>query len=319
MTTGMVLGKFMPPHAGHLHLIRTARALCDELVVVVGTQPGEPLDGRLRADWMRRLCPGCRVVHLHRTLPQLPHEHPDFWALWTDALDGVMGGRPDVVFAGEDYGAELARRLGARFVPVPRAQGLQVSGTQVRADPERVWDLLPGPVRGHYAKRVRVVGPESAGKTTLSRALARALDGTWVAEFARGWIEARGGALELGDLDAIATGQAASEDALAELGRPWVLCDTDPALTAVWSHALFGQVSSRVRAAGVGRRYHATLLVAPTDAWVPDVARYQPERAARTAFFEACVRAYPDAVVVDGPWDQRLDAALAALSGDDHV
>ena len=39
---GLILGKFLPPHNGHLHLCRAAQRMCDELVVVVGSLQSEP-------------------------------------------------------------------------------------------------------------------------------------------------------------------------------------------------------------------------------------------------------------------------------------
>ena len=226
MTRGLVLGKSMPPHAGHLHLVQVAQSLSDRLTVLVATHPEEPMDGALRYRWMQELCPGCDVVHVHRDLPQLPHEHPRFWEIWVQVVTEAMGGRPDRVFAGESYGDTLAQKLGAAFIPVPRTEGLAISGTEVRAHPRRHWNMIPPPVRSHYATRVRVVGPESSGKTTLSRALAERFDGTWVAEFARGYLEARSGQLVPADLPVIARGQAASEDHLARLAGPLLITDT---------------------------------------------------------------------------------------------
>lgn len=310
-TRGLVLGKFMPPHAGHLHLIAVARALCDALVVLVGSQPGEPLDGDVRLAWMRACAPGCDVRHLHRTMPQQPDAHPRFWELWRQAITDTVG-RVDRVFAGEAYGAALAEVLGAEFVALPRDGGLGISGSAVREDPHTHWALLPAPVRQHYARRIRVVGPESAGKTTLSRTLAAALDATGVAEFARGYLEARGGQVTLADMPVIARGQAASEDALAAGPRPTLVCDTDPRLTAIWSQVLFGTVPDAVTEAG-DRSYAATLLLAPKDVWQEDLVRYQPSAAKRRRFFDRCRDVYPDAVVLDGPWDSLLPAALEAL------
>ena len=37
MTRGMVLGKFMPPHAGHVYLVEFARRWADDVTVVVGS------------------------------------------------------------------------------------------------------------------------------------------------------------------------------------------------------------------------------------------------------------------------------------------
>ena len=38
MTTGMLLGKFMPPHLGHVYLCEFARGYVDELTIVVASR-----------------------------------------------------------------------------------------------------------------------------------------------------------------------------------------------------------------------------------------------------------------------------------------
>ena len=84
MTRGLVLGKFLPPHAGHVYLIETARRQCDDLSIVVGTLAREPIAGALRALWMRALFPDLRVLHLTDDNPQEPSEHPRFWEIWRE-------------------------------------------------------------------------------------------------------------------------------------------------------------------------------------------------------------------------------------------
>lgn len=44
----MVLGKFMPPHAGHVYLCEFARRWVDELTIVVGSTAAEPIPGAQR-------------------------------------------------------------------------------------------------------------------------------------------------------------------------------------------------------------------------------------------------------------------------------
>ena len=82
MTRGFLLGKFMPPHAGHVFLCRTAAQLCDRLTVLVCSLPGDPIPGEKRFEWMRELLPGVTVVHHDRPVPQEPQDHPDFWDIW---------------------------------------------------------------------------------------------------------------------------------------------------------------------------------------------------------------------------------------------
>src|SRR5690242_304352 len=129
ITRGLVLGKFLPYHAGHAHLIRTARAAVDELTVLVCSIAREPIDGPVRHRWVATAHPDCRVLHVDEEVPQAPEEHPDFWPIWTDLICRYAG-EVDAVFTSEEYGDELARRLGARHVCVDRERTLYpVSGT----------------------------------------------------------------------------------------------------------------------------------------------------------------------------------------------
>ena len=87
MIRGFILGKFMPPHAGHLFACQVARQRVDELTVLVCSHDAEPIPGTLRAQWMRDSLPypGIHIIHMHRDIPQVPEDHPDFWNIWKAA------------------------------------------------------------------------------------------------------------------------------------------------------------------------------------------------------------------------------------------
>ena len=75
-TRGFLLGKFMPPHEGHLLLCDVATDLVDELTVLVCSRDCEPIPGDMRLHWMKEsLGNKARVLHLHREIPQEPHDH----------------------------------------------------------------------------------------------------------------------------------------------------------------------------------------------------------------------------------------------------
>ncbi len=316
-TTGMVLGKFMPPHLGHLYLAEFASAYVDELFLVVGTLPTEPIDGALRFRWMQELLPAARVIHLDEVLPQDPSEHPEFWRVWQDALQRVLPERRlDFVFASETYGHRLAEVLGAEFVPVDRGRSVMpVSGTAIRERPLDHWAYLPPCVRAHYVKRVCVFGPESTGKSTLATHLGAALDTVVVPEYARALIEQNAGAITLADIPRIARGQLASEDALARRANRVLICDTDLITTTLWSDALFGECPDWIDEAARRRDYDLYLLCDVDVPWVDDVVRYLPEE--RRAFYDRCERALTDRgrpyVRIHGGWDERNATALAAV------
>ena len=173
MIHGLILGKFLPPHAGHVYLVEFARRRCDQLTVVVGSLGREPIPGALRFQWMKELFPTVHVIHLTDENPQTPDEHPDFWAIWKASLERILPHRPQRVFASERYGVPLADLFGATFIPVdPGRLALPTSGTAVRADPWGHWEFLPRTVRPHFLRRISIFGPESTGKSTLAHQLA---------------------------------------------------------------------------------------------------------------------------------------------------
>ncbi len=317
MAHGLVLGKFMPPHAGHLSLIDFASRMSEELTVVVGSLPDEPIDGELRYRWMQELCPAQRVLHLTDLNPQYPHEHPDFWEIWRDSLTRLVGRPIDLVFASEEYGEPLARVLGAQFMPSNAGRNLiEVSGTAVRENPERYWPYLPGPVREYYAKRVLLFGPESTGKTTLGQALADHFSGVFVPEYARTYLLGREDDFGLEDMEVIAAAQKASEDSLARHGgRPVLFCDTDPMITELWSKELFGEVPESVLKLAEQSRHDLILLLDIDIPWVADSMRYRPNR--REEFKQACCEALQryerDYVLIQGEGEARFSQAVQAV------
>ena len=154
MTSGFLLGKFLPPHRGHLYLIEVAQKQVDHLTVLVCSLEREPIPGALRYQWLRDLFPGVNIQHFAEDIPQYPHEHPDFWTLWLNVIRRYVPTGPDLVFSSEAYGETLAEVLGARHVCVdlPRAT-FPVSGSAVRANPAAYQHWLPPAVQNYFAER----------------------------------------------------------------------------------------------------------------------------------------------------------------------
>jgi NadR type nicotinamide-nucleotide adenylyltransferase len=316
MTTGMLLGKFMPPHLGHVYLGEFASRYVDRLTIVVCSLEREPIPGVLRFRWMQELFPFDNVVHLTDDLPQEPGDDADFWALWKASLERVLPGRPDLVFASEDYGKKLAEVLGGTFVPVDRARSaIPISGTAVRTHPLRHWEYLPRCVRPYFLRRVCIFGPESTGKTTLARHLAEHFNTVWVPEYARTLIEANNGKVTYDDMERIAHGQIASEEALARSANRLLIADTDVLTTLVWSETIFGRCPDWVRQQAEKRTYDLYLLVDVDVPWVADIARYLPDN--REAFFRRCQDELATRrrrfVHLHGDWPERFEQARQAV------
>ena len=164
---------------------------------------------------------------------------------------------------------------------------------------------------------VSVFGPESTGKTTLARKLARRFGTVCVPEYARAHLEAQGGRLARRDIPLIARGQVASEEALARESNRILVCDTDPLLTKVWSETLFGSCPAGLAKQARARRYDLTLLTDVDVPWVGDSVRYLPKD--RRGFFKRCRRELKGAgrepIILKGSWEKRFKTACAAVEG----
>jgi NadR type nicotinamide-nucleotide adenylyltransferase len=329
-TRGLTIGKFMPPHKGHAVLIDFARRFCDELVVLVcqnRDEAGMPVEDR--AAWLREMFGGhggdrgggVRVVTAPTAdHPDLPGDHADFWQIWRATIEEHAGRNFDYVFAGEDYGAELARRIGAgRAIPVPR-EHFAVSASPVRDNIHAHWQAILPPARDALVRRVAVMGSESAGKTTLAAALAERFGTVWAPEFARPYIDANGHELDESRLAEIVRGQIAMERALARHAARHALLvtDTAAATTLLWSRILHGRIPPAV-ARLVERAPPPNLILMLSDnvPFAPDPQRYGGGR--RQADMQDCMQALPEALrrrvvqIDDADWDARLDAATKAV------
>jgi HTH-type transcriptional regulator, transcriptional repressor of NAD biosynthesis genes len=279
MTRGLVLGKFLPYHTGHAHLIRAARAEVDELVVLVCSVERESIPGALRFRWVRDSHPDCRVVHVAEEVPQAPEDDPEFWPIWT-GLIARHAGAVDIVFTSEGYGDELARRIGARHVSVDQPRlTVPASGSAIRAEPLRHWEFIPPAVRPHYAQRVALLGTESTGKTTMAERLAKRFETVMVGELGRPYCETRPAmSLELVDFEAIAWGQATWEDDAAVNANRVLICDTELHTTATWSDLVVGTRPEWLTAAARARHYDLVLLLDDDVPWIADGTRVLRDR-----------------------------------------
>jgi NadR type nicotinamide-nucleotide adenylyltransferase len=322
MRRGFLLGKFMPPHAGHMALIHAARALVDELTVLVCWLPDDPIAGETRLAWMRALAPDCRIVGHGEVVPQEPQDGADFWPIWRGIVAAAHPEPIDYLFAGEAYGAELARQVGGLFVPLGgRVLGLGddpvagLSSTAVRADPAAHWPYLPAPVQAHYRRTICLHGAESTGKTTLAASLAQATGALTVGEYGRSHCEAHKDPLTLDDLLLIGRAQQAMIAAAAPYAGPLLIADTDALMTAAWTEMLLGQRPAELTQAPKADLY---LLLEPDLPWINDGTRFFADASERHRFARIVEQVLIDAGVpfvrIAGTGDERLAAAIGAIN-----
>jgi NadR type nicotinamide-nucleotide adenylyltransferase len=176
--TGLIIGKFYPLHLGHVSLFERAVREVDHLVVLVMASQIESIPLDRRVAWVTAATGHLASVTVLGILDDAP-VHYDSDIAWVAHQEVTMAAlrhegirAVDVVFSSEQYGAELARRLGAAHVlDDPERRRIPMSGTAARERLAEQWSLLAEPTRLDLATRIIVIGAESTGTTTLAEAL----------------------------------------------------------------------------------------------------------------------------------------------------
>jgi HTH-type transcriptional repressor of NAD biosynthesis genes len=273
MTQGIVIGKFYPPHKGHKYLIDTAKSKADNLTVIICDRKDQTIPAQLRAQWLREMCPGAKVIVVNDILQD---EDSKVWAQYTL---NFLGFKPDIVFTSEKYGEAYASYMGARHILVDRQRStIPISGTEVRANPLKHWNYIEPCVRAYYAKRICVLGAESTGTTTISQALAKHYKTTWVPEFGRIYSEAKistpdGLKWKTEEFVFIAEQQNRMEDELAKTCNKILVCDTNSFATCLWHERYMGFWSPEVEALAANRKCDMYFLTCPDIPFVQDGTR----------------------------------------------
>ena len=161
--------------------------------------------------------------------------------------------------------------------------------------------------------RLVLTGSESTGKTTLARALAAHYHTSWVPEFARGYAEQRKGLLTAADVEPIAWGQLAAEDAAEGKGGVVVL-DTDLLSTIVYARHYYEVVPSWLETALGGSPPSFYLLCDIDLPWVADGVRDRGDEREKIhrLFRKALEKRDLPFELVTGTGPARLTAAVAA-------
>lgn len=179
---------------------------------------------------------------------------------------------------------------------------------------------MPEPPR---AGLISVVGGESTGKSSLARALGARLPAIVVPEFLRDWVDRHDGRVPLPtEQPAVMAGHRDSEIAAlreaAASGRAWVVSDSGPLMTAVYSIQYFDDASLLPAALAWTAHSSRVLWCADDFPWQPDPQRDGAHaRAATQRILAGIFAEHPGLPVlaVRGSLDERVAAVLNALPG----
>ncbi len=126
-------------------------------------------------------------------------------------------------------------------------------------------------------KKIAIIGPESTGKSTLSKALAEHFNEPFVPEYGRKYLEENGKNYNPSDLLAISKGMVIWEDKMSTISKKLLFCDTDLIMMKVWYEVKYGECHPWVLNQLKSNPYDFYLLCSPDLPWESDPLRENPE------------------------------------------
>lgn len=167
--------------------------------------------------------------------------------------------------------------------------------------------------------KIILTGPESTGKTTLAKQLAKAFEADWLGEFAREYIGQLNRPYIFDDLKNIAVGQIDSEDkfsAKAEKSKhELVFFDTDLITIKIWSEDKFGKTDEWILNEIKNRTYDFYLLCKPDLEWECDSQREDADRLDELfeIYRKELFALKKPFAIIDGRGNLRLEKAIRAV------
>lgn len=248
--SAFIVMKALPFTKGHKYLIDSAISLSDKVTVLVCSLIREPIPGELRFKWVRDTYKennSVIVLHYTKEVPQYPEEHKDFWNIWTNIAKESCSDM-DVLFTSELYGIPYSEHLNVKHEMVDlERKTVPISGTSARTNPFNNWDYIPDIVKPYFIKRVSIMGPESTGKSTLTKKLANNYLTNYVEEYGRTVYEENGNKIYLKDFIPISIERQKLEDSIIKESNKLIFCDTEDLTTWLFSKMYFPNEYEKIK------------------------------------------------------------------------
>lgn len=298
--SGVVIGKFMPLHTGHIHMIEFAKNFIDDLTVLVDNLPNglDTMTLEDRTAIVKKTFPHINVKAIDIPTYQDPSESPDFWEFWRDCIVRNVGKKPDYIIGSMDYIKPLADVIGCEFIMNDKARShVPISATVIRnaiqhylnGDHEdffKIKDFIPTVTNDYLTRDIYIVGGESTGKSTLAHNLANQLQTIYVNEYAIDYIGEHGRDLNEDDLLNIARGQLALQKTLRRESNLFCIHDTDLITSKIWYKKFFGVEHTNFDDLISIQQNGFYILLKPTLKWVAEEYRYYEADVDRNWFHE---------------------------------
>lgn len=308
MIRGLVIGKFMPVHQGHIALINFASRQCDELIVSMSYTVNDPIPAELRFSWIKDIFKDRPAIILAMVKDDFDNESlsiQERTKTWSEFIRKTYS-PVSIIFSSEEYGEPFAQNLGAIHKLYDLARKMYpISSSRIRQKPFQCWDFIPSVVRPYFVSKICFYGPESTGKTTMAMRMADRYKTEFVPEVARELITSNDFTIE--DIKKIGLAHFQRIEDKSKTANKILICDTDAITTQIYSRQYLNQVPEELYILEKKVKYALYFLMDIDIPWVSDGLRDlgHHREAMMTVFKDELIRRDIPYIFVRGTDQQR--------------
>ena len=165
-------------------------------------------------------------------------------------------------------------------------------------------------------KKVVITGPESSGKSTLSKHLSESLFTPHVREYAREYIASLDRSYKKDDLIQIAKGQMDLEKDIISQTPSYLICDTDLLTIKIWSEYKYGSCNSEIVELLKNNLPDLYLLASPDFPWKDDCQRENPYNRDElfSVYEQEIIKLDVPYIILTGNKSERLERVMKIFS-----
>ncbi len=274
MRRGLVIGKFMPIHQGHIALIQFAASQCEEVIVSMSYGSNDPIDGELRFSWIQEIFqsqPKIKPFIIKDDFDDETLSLPKRTKIWSERMHKAYP-PVNVIFSSEEYGSYFAENMNAEHRSFdPERKEFPVSASLIRNHPFKYWEFIPDVVRPFFVKKICFYGPESTGKSTMAQRMAEIYHTEFVPEVARELITSN----EFTVKDILRIGHAQTKRVIdkTRTANKILFCDTDVITTQIYSEHYLDTIPPELYELEEVVKYDQYFLLDIDVKWVEDGLR----------------------------------------------
>lgn len=331
MRKGILFGRYLPPHRGHMFHIAQASTLVDELTVVIVQDDARDrwlceqnkvpyIDGNMRLRWM---CEQLQDIN-HIKIKKIAMDNSFDPKRVEEAVIEQLKESFDVMFVKKDVDLHRYREIfvDSEHIVLPsRNERFPLTSSDILSKPLSNWAYLLGSARVHFVKRILITGTESSGKTTLIKSLGKLYNTSWCEEVGRHYPDQYTGGNEdvydTLDFSRMAWLHKEKELFTYRTANRIALVDTDAVVTQYYSELYLHETNEIIESIIRTNTYDLILMLCPDVKWVDDGKRLNSNQERRLQLHAHLKEMYESrgfqVIEVRGNYKERLDEAIRLI------